>query len=143
MTVSLDGHGPAVLHLSTRLEPDGACLELGGELDLATAGHLVSACQSIGLPPGGLLRLDLAGLEFLDVAGLRALLAVHRATAEQGHRLRVCGPRPLVRRLFALTGLQDVLEVEPTPHRQAELPAQPTARGTDPLPRGLSSPTGG
>lgn len=111
------GRGPAVLHLSTHHEPGGVLLELTGELDIATAGQLAS-CTSVELPPGGLLRVDLGGLDFIDLTGLRAVLAAHTATQARGCRLRVCRPRPLTRRMFAITGLDAVLDIEPAadPH---------------------------
>lgn len=128
MKISLDGHSPAVLHLTQHDEPGGIRLELGGELDLSTADHLTDTCQQLPLPPGALLRLDLAGLQFLDAAGLHALLRVHQAATDRGHRMQVHRPRPLARRILALTALDTVLDVLDV-HEVHDVSGQPSPNG--------------
>lgn len=83
MNVSLNGRSPAVLHLSVHPGPDGVHVALGGELDMATADDLVQACRSLPTPRTEVC-LDLSGLDFLDAAGLCALLAVHAEVPRAG-----------------------------------------------------------
>jgi anti-anti-sigma factor len=82
-----------------------------GELDLDTALELeaVLATQS------GPVVVDLRELSFIDLAGLRLLLAADARSRQDGMHLRFI-PGRIVRRLFAVTGLPDRLTyVEPRP----------------------------
>jgi anti-sigma B factor antagonist len=87
-------------------EADGTrTLALIGELDYATAPTIereLTAHSNTSLR----VDLDLAGLEFVDAAGLRALIAVFRNAPQRGPRLEVRRPLPRsLRRLVALTGV--------------------------------------
>ena len=62
--------------------------------------------------------LDLAGLEFLDVTGLGALLETRRKLAAAGATLTLRRPRPMVVRMLALLDLETS-----TAHRALEAPS--------------------
>lgn len=113
MNVSLEGHGPAVLHLSVHTGHDG---ERAGGVGRGTR-RSDRAAPGAGLPGAADVAaevcLDLSGLEFLDAAGLGALRAVQASVIEHDGRLVVQGPRPLARRILQITGLDDVLTVQP------------------------------
>jgi anti-sigma B factor antagonist len=88
-------------------------IRLRGELDLCGAPRLAAAIDDapIRYSEGGVV-VDLGGLEFIDSAGLRVLLAANVASERDGVRLRLRrGPRP-VHRLFELTGADSVLPFE-------------------------------
>ena len=53
--------------------------------------------------PGGVVSLDLAALEFMDLAGLHVLLDARFAARMGGGDLRVRGPSRAVARLCELT----------------------------------------
>jgi anti-sigma B factor antagonist len=57
------------------------------------------------------LLLDLSALGFIDSAGLARLLAAHRRAKRDGRRLTVVEGTGAVRRLIALTALDQTLEV--------------------------------
>ncbi|MGY1696597.1 STAS domain-containing protein [Geodermatophilus sp. SYSU D00814] len=88
--------------------PAGRIL-LSGELDRATCGHLDAACAVLGRAAVPAWVLDLAGLSFCDVPGLRALAAVRRAAQAAGAAVIVVGARPYLRRLLPLVGVDDAL----------------------------------
>ena len=48
--------------------------------------------------------LDLEGLEFIDAAGLGAILRAAESARNNGHTLRVIGAGPPVRKVFDLAG---------------------------------------
>jgi anti-anti-sigma factor len=83
---------------------EATVVRLQGDLDLLGAGTLRRMLDG---PPaiGGPLEFDLAGLEFLDCAGLAALVEAERRAAGDGHTVRLAGATGEVRRLLALTGL--------------------------------------
>ena len=97
-------------------ESDGATtvLRLAGELDLASAEVLRERVRTL-LGHGSaieLLVLDLAGLEFLDVTGLGALLEARRKLAATGATLTLRRPRPMVVRMLTLLNLEEALHID-------------------------------
>lgn len=113
MTLSLDG--PASLRVVPSSDSDGLRVQLRGELDRATAGRLVEIVGALAVPGTARVRLDLADLDFIDAAGLAALLQIHTSLHRHGGRLRLVRARPLLRRMLAVTSLLDALDVEPAP----------------------------
>ncbi|MCW2878309.1 MAG: hypothetical protein JWQ95_2409, partial [Sphaerisporangium sp.] len=90
-------------HPHLRITPllDRQGLRTVGELDCATLPALTRALAS--MPSNGNICLDLSGLAFIDVGGLRALVTT--ATGLQGdHVLTLRSASPQVRRLLDLTG---------------------------------------
>jgi anti-sigma B factor antagonist len=84
--------------------PGVTVVRLQGDLDLLGAGALRRLLKG---PPaiGGPLVFDLAGLDFLDCAGLSVLVDAQRRAAGDGHAVQLTGAAGEVRRLLALTGL--------------------------------------
>jgi anti-anti-sigma factor len=70
-----------------------------------TVHALTEALASIA--NGGSLFVDLSGLVFIDVGGLRALVTT-AARMEGDHALTLCFASPHVRRLLELTGWHDI-----------------------------------
>lgn len=98
---------PALVHLSGR----GPRLSLCGEVDCSVAADVLPAL--LHLARSGPLEavLDLSALEFLDVAGARALADAQAALAAAGVTLRLTGARRVVTRcleLFGPTGVEGV-----------------------------------
>jgi anti-anti-sigma factor len=92
-----------------------------GELDLESGPCLVDWLECMMRARGSLLDLDLAGVRFIDCAGVGALLASRRVAQLKGGWLRVIAVSPCVRTIIGLTGLQQVLGECP--------PARTTVRG--------------
>lgn len=105
----------SALRVTAQTDGPVTVLRLAGELDLATAGHLREHLHR-ALVQGASLRhlvVDVAGLEFLDVAGLNALLEAGPHLASTGATLSLRRPRPMVRRMLTLLGLEHELVIEP------------------------------
>jgi anti-sigma B factor antagonist len=62
-------------------------LVVAGELDLASAPVLEEALGRAGSATDGLVVLDLARLEFIDVAGIHVLIRWSERLSELGKRL--------------------------------------------------------
>lgn len=73
-----------------------------GDVDLATAPELESACRTAGA-----LALDLSGVRFMDSSGLRSLFSLR----EHNDSLVLVAPSAVVRRLLALTSLTDTFPI--------------------------------
>lgn len=95
------GDRPPLAHLSGR----GPRPALSGEVDLTEAANVTTALVDVAGDGPGALELDLAGLEFLDVAGGRALWSARRALAGRGIDLRLVAPSRSVRRCLDLFDL--------------------------------------
>lgn len=93
-----------LLSVEVRAQPPDLLLRLAGELDVLSASFLQ-------LPPprafDGVRRLvvDLSGVEFCDLAGLRRLAHLDADYAAGGFDVQLVGARPLLRRAALVTGL--------------------------------------
>lgn len=93
-------------------ERDGLVrLVLRGELDLSTVGKVQDALHEVetGAPP--VIVLDLAKLTFLDSTGLRCLVTADQRARENGRRLVIVRGPDAVQRVFAITRLEERLEM--------------------------------
>lgn len=97
----------------TITKPDGDAIVLvEGELDAYSAPVLEAA---IAGHTGADLRLDLAGVSFIDSTGIRVVVTADNRLREQDHRLVVVHPSPAVLRLLQLTALDERFVVEGAP----------------------------
>lgn len=80
--------------------PDG--LRVEGVVDAQSHRHLRTALDAVGQIDGD-IQLDLSGLEFLDLGGLRLLMEFARSRAA-GSRLELVGLAPHVREVISLVG---------------------------------------
>ena len=79
-------------------------MELGGELDLSGAQRLSEELAPLE-PLGARVVLDLAGLDFMDSAGLAALVgASRRIGSADGRVALVVPPGKNFEKVFALVG---------------------------------------
>jgi anti-sigma B factor antagonist len=65
--------------------------------------------------------VDMAGVDFCDSTGMNVLLAALRRARERGGDLVLAGPRPAVRKILQVTGLESVFTVLDDP---AAVPGQ-------------------
>ena len=96
-------------------------MSVAGEIDLYTAprlhGELFTALA--GDHPVRLV-IDMSGVDFCDSTGMNVLLAAHRRAHEQGGNLELAAPRPGVRKILQVTGLESVFTVIDDPAKGAE-----------------------
>jgi anti-sigma B factor antagonist len=87
-------------------------VRLQGELDASTRDRLRRAIDSAleGHPP--ILVVDLSGLDFADCAGISLLVWAQKRLTARGSELVITGPKPIVRRLLQLTGLDTYLHLD-------------------------------
>lgn len=92
-------------------EQDQLILKVKGRLDTTTAPQLE---QATGEKLAGIrkLALDFTALEYISSAGLRVLLAAHKAMKQQEGILVVTGANEEVREVFTITGFADILNLE-------------------------------
>lgn len=93
-----------------RQDLDGRLLlVLVGELDPHTAPRLEAELASAGTEPR--VVLDLAGVTFLDSAGVRAIVSAHERLSNAGGSLALRSPSPVAARVLEISGLDQHLDV--------------------------------
>jgi len=92
-------------------ERDGlAHVALKGELDLSTVGKLEDELIRLESGPR-LVVIDMSQLSFLDSTGLRAVVTADERAREAGRRLVIVRGPDAVQRVFAITRLEERLEM--------------------------------
>ncbi|SDC30145.1 STAS domain-containing protein [Actinokineospora iranica] len=93
----------------TSVGVDPVVVSVTGEVDLATAPDLERALETaLSQPEATGVRVDLSGVEFMDSAGLRVLVAARRNAETAGQSLVLHAPHDRVRRIIEITGLAEV-----------------------------------
>ena len=93
----------------------------GGVQQVAAAGKIGwNACDTIKQRlkaaagdrwRGETILLDLAEVNFLDSAGISALLALRKEQMASGGDLMLCAPTPRIRQIFELVGMDGIIPV--------------------------------
>lgn len=112
-----DTSGKPLLDVAVKGRPgEPTVVEVGGELDLATAPRLSLALDMAERHGSRSIVLDLAELRFVDASGLRVLVDAARRAREGGWSLSGRNPSPPVSKLLELVGLErSLLTVESEP----------------------------
>jgi anti-anti-sigma factor len=122
MSTFLPVNASTELHIDTTYpSPATAWVAVSGEVDLASAEVLRDRLHGVLRDEAPtMLGVDLAGVTFLDCAGISALVAVRNAAVRTRCEMRVTHAQPIVRRVLDLTGLLDVFTApidRPQPRR--------------------------
>ena len=96
----------------TTVDRDGFVhVGLVGELDLSTVGKVQEELRRVEESAPPTLVIDLSRLTFLDSTGLRCIVTADERARDAGRRMVIVrGPDP-VQRVFAITRLEERLEM--------------------------------
>jgi anti-anti-sigma factor len=96
--------------IDKRSDASGApVVVVSGELDISNAATLEATVAALAAQRPPRLSFELSGLTYMDSAGVAVLLGAVSKFKE----VCVRDPSPAVRRIVEITGLTDVLSVEP------------------------------
>ena len=100
-----------LLRVIARVEPHlhQASVELIGELDLAGVEQVKLVLRRAERSRMSVVLVDLSGLHFIDLPGLRLLLGADERTRRRGQRLVLLRPPPEAFSVFALTDADEQL----------------------------------
>lgn len=104
--------------------PQGAhiVVSVHGEIDLYTAPRLRAELDRVLARSEPVqLIVDMSGVEFCDSTGVNVLLAGYRRARETGGDLELAAPRPALRKILQVTGLESVFRVVAAPAATAGL----------------------
>ena len=97
------------------LEPSTYVVTLQGELDAFTAPELRAELARLAETGGALtLVVDLRDVSFLDSTALGTIVGALKRMRERGGALRIVRPAGHADRIFALAGLDAVLDLRAT-----------------------------
>jgi anti-anti-sigma factor len=100
-----------ILEVTTQDSGGHVTVSLKGELDLSSVGKVEEELERVEKDGPSVLVLDLSQLSFLDSTGLRAVVTADERARSNGRRLVIVrGPDP-VQRVFAITRLEERLEM--------------------------------
>lgn len=85
-----------------------------GELDLASVPRLRQEVLALLNGGGRNVVLDLGAVDFVDSVGLGGVVAVAKRVRGTGGRFCVARPEPRVWEVFALVGLDRILDCHPS-----------------------------
>ena len=89
--------------LSNQLKETVLVLQVEGELDIGSADALREALDAAESQGGDVVRVDAAGVRFLDSTALGVLLASAQRLSARGGRLELMNVSPAVRRILDMT----------------------------------------
>ncbi|MDG5787936.1 STAS domain-containing protein [Evansella sp. AB-P1] len=85
---------------------------LDGEVDVYTASILKEKLNPLAEGTNQSIVVDLAKVNYIDSTGLGVFIGVLKAVDKKGSNLKISGANPRVKRLFEITGLNEVMDVE-------------------------------
>lgn len=102
------------LRLDVSQRGEWSIVEVGGEIDVATAPRLRE--QLISLVGDGLYRIvvSLEAVDFIDSTGLGVLISGLKRVRTHGGEFAVVCAEPRILKVFEITGLDTVFNVVPT-----------------------------
>jgi anti-sigma B factor antagonist len=79
------------------------------EVDITNAAGLRGVLLETAAARHGTLVVDMSRTSFCDTAGIHALVSAHKQAQAEHGELRLVIATPMVRRIFAITGLDKVI----------------------------------
>src|SRR5262249_26099083 len=104
----------APLTLSRRGDATHPLIEATGEIDVATSPLLRTLLNAVIADEPSTITVDLTNVSFVDSSGLGVLVGAltRMRAADRGSELHVVGAREPVRKVFDVTGLDELFSVE-------------------------------
>jgi anti-sigma B factor antagonist len=100
-----------ILDVSTEDRDGLVHVALVGELDLSTVAKVQEELRRIEVDSPATMVVDLSKLTFLDSTGLRCIVTADERAREEGRRIAIVRGPDAVQRVFAITRLDDRLEM--------------------------------
>ncbi|WP_257351837.1 STAS domain-containing protein [Pseudalkalibacillus decolorationis] len=102
------------MNLQIQKETEGNTdkLLINGEVDAYTAPKLKDTLISLTEQKGREVVVDLSGVQYMDSTGLGVFVGALKSSQQHGSSLKLTGMTERVHRLFDITGLTDVMNIE-------------------------------
>ncbi|MEE1130005.1 MAG: STAS domain-containing protein [Caryophanon sp.] len=83
-----------------------------GELDTFTAPQLKEELETMELAEGVYVEMDLSKLNYMDSTGLGVFVGFYKRAKREQATVKLIGLSSRLRRLFEITGLSDLMEID-------------------------------
>ncbi|MCF6411806.1 STAS domain-containing protein [Pseudalkalibacillus salsuginis] len=94
-------------------------LVLIGEVDAYTAPKLKETLLEAAQKQGQKIIVNLSGVQYMDSTGLGVFVGALKSSQQSGSTLTLTGMTERVERLFEITGLTEVINIENTQEEEA------------------------
>lgn len=101
------------MNIETRELKHVSVVKVSGRVDSATAPDLEKSLQSLLDSERTRIVMDLQETEYMSSAGLRVLVAMHKAAKKNGGGLCLAQPSARVKEVLDLAGLTPVFDLYP------------------------------
>ncbi|WP_164214635.1 STAS domain-containing protein [Virgibacillus sp. YIM 98842] len=92
-------------------EDKKSIVHLSGEIDAYTAPDLKEKLLPLTKHPDHVVEVNLENVNYMDSTGLGVFISGLKASKENGSHLKLVHPQEKVARLFKITGLDEVLDI--------------------------------
>ncbi|SDK31284.1 anti-sigma factor antagonist [Sediminibacillus albus] len=91
-----------------------AVVALAGEIDAFTAPKLKEALLPLTKQAGNIVEVNLENVSYMDSTGLGVFVSALKSTKENNSELKLVQLQDRVLRLFEITGLTDIINIDST-----------------------------
>ena len=102
------------MEIRTRRVNDVLVVDMVGRLDSRTSGPASTELNGIAQGGHGKLILNVAGLEYVSSAGLRAILVAAKLLQVHDGSLKICEANPTVTKVMEVSGMSSLLHLYAT-----------------------------
>ena len=89
-------------------------LKVSGEIDVYTAPQLKEALVPLTKKKGAVITVDLENVTYMDSTGLGVFIGALKSSKEYESEMRLVSMQDRVRRLFEITGLDSIMNIDTT-----------------------------
>lgn len=100
-----------------QVEQDVQHVAVSGEVDTYTAPQLREALLPLTAATNQTIIVELADVDYMDSTGLGVFVASLKSCETSGSQLKLRGMTPRVRRIFSITGLATIMDIEDSDER--------------------------
>lgn len=86
--------------------------KIAGEIDAFTAPILKEKLASVKSVKGIQAELDLLNVAYIDSTGLGVFIGFYKSVIENEGHLKITGANARIKKLFKITGLDEIIDVE-------------------------------
>lgn len=106
------------VHMNLKIDivdaEDKSIVHLAGELDVYTAPQLKEALLPLTKKQGNFVEVNLADIGYMDSTGLGVFISALKNTKEYNSHMKLVNPQARVSRLFKITGLHEIMDLQET-----------------------------
>lgn len=88
------------------------CFKVVGEVDAFTAPLLKEHLSTVQNVQGVQAEIDLSEVDYIDSTGLGIFIGFYKSLQENNGYMKITGANTRLRRLFEITGLDQIIDIE-------------------------------